>query len=101
MGEGLDPARRDEKELGVEMGFECAFHLIRNGCNFCCGSWISLRFGWFYGLKLKLFKECLLGYFGFGNWEKFEFQAALVKTRISKSFVRVWMDFEGMLLAKL
>jgi hypothetical protein len=79
------------------VGFECVFHLIRNGCNFCCGPWISLRFRWFYGLRLKLSKKCLFENFGLGEWENFEFEAALVKTRVSKSFVRVWMDFEGML----
>ena len=83
------------------MSFGCVFHLICEGCNLGCGSWILLRFRWFFRGGRKLCNECLFGSFGLENWEKFGFEGELVKTRVFEEFGWVWINFEAMLGVKL
>lgn len=89
------------KSFGVGMSFGCVFHLICEGCNLGCGSWILLRFRWFFRGGRKLCNECLFESFGLENWENFGFEGELVKTRVFEEFGWVWMNFETMLGVKL
>lgn len=100
-GGGLDWGFWGIKVFGVGMSFGCVFHLICEGCNLGCGSWILLRFRWFFRRGRKLCNECLFESFGLENWENFGFEGELVKTRVFEEFGWVWMNFETMLGVKL